>query len=228
LGDWLYVGNLSVENDLGSGGSVGAESDERSEVLDWLKRPPSGFLDFLVRTRLLVCGLSVGSFVLGFSRMFSWLFLDADLLASRFDVFVCCLSSFSTSRVGEDGRELDAIQDFLLSLERDRAGDMEPGESVDFRGFLSFLSCLGSTEESRLLLENGRNLDDRRELVGLEGGMLSAGGAVSVSGLDASDDVEDPPSPVPTVNFKSSSEMVPLSSRTADSSRRSLTWGKYV
>jgi hypothetical protein len=105
---------------------------------------------------------------------------------------------------------------------------METKESVDLRALYVSRSGFRSTEESRLLLENGMNLDDRRVLAGFEGAGCSIGGAVSLSGLEAYEELDEPPSLLFMVNFNSSSEMVPLNSSIGGSSSKSLTCGKYV
>jgi hypothetical protein len=136
---------------------------------------------------------------------------------------------FSFSFVGEDDLDwLGGIHDFLRNLDSDRAGDMEPEVSVSFslgpsgRVRRDLRSCDGS----RLLLANGRNLDDRRERLGFICGICSTG-ASSESGLDPPEDVSEVPSSMFRPDFSSSSDIVPFSS-TIGGSSRSLTRGKYV
>jgi hypothetical protein len=110
------------------------------------------------------------------------------------------------------------MYDFLRSLVRERAGELL-GESACFtislRPRSALRSGLGSADGSLLLLEKGKYLDDRRELlVGLSCGMCTASGSGA-----SSDEGLDPPE-LPDVRppfrllCRSSSEMVPFNSTT--------------
>jgi hypothetical protein len=122
--------------------------------------------------------------------------LDVSGILSGFvNAFFLASSCFLASFVGEEDRDADDIQDFLLSIESERAGDSDLGDSVCLRGSVRvsvrLRSGFGSAEWSRLLLEKDRNLDDRRELLGLNCGRISkcsSTGASSESGLDPSED----------------------------------------
>lgn len=122
-------------------------------------------------------------------------------LSTSSDFFV--LSSFfelSFSRAGEDEDfrdcwSCDTIQDFLRSFDMERTGEPLGGDSVCLAASLTaslrprsaFLSAFRSVDGSRLLLEKGRNLDDRRELLaGRSWGICTASrsGASSDEGVD--------------------------------------------
>ena len=194
VGDCVNEGNLSVEKDLGNGGTEGTLESVGGACweFDALKRPLSR-LDFLVRTRFLVeDGLSATSRVLDFSGMLSAPVRVLRLLGSALNDFFLASSSFTElgrSWAGEDDLDGDEIQDFLLNLVSDRTGDMELGDSACLRLSLRLRSGFGSAEGSRPLLLNDRNLDDRRELLGLNCSICSSWGASSESGLDPPDDV---------------------------------------
>lgn len=139
----------------------------------------------------------VGVFLL-FGSVVDWLFFT--------------LSSFLWvifSLVGED-EELDCccetIHDFLRSLVRDRAGE-PPGESVcltvSVRPRSAFLSGLGSADGSLLLLEKGRNLVERRELLGLKC-TPAVSGASSEEGLDPPEELSEVLPPLTVLSASSS------------------------
>lgn len=101
----------------------------------------------------------------------------------------------------------------------ERAGELLGGDSVCLTASLrprsAFLSALRSVDGSLLLLEKGRNLDDRRELLaGRSWGICttSSSSASSDEGLDPPELSEEFfPS---VVRCSSSSEMVPCSPTT--------------
>jgi hypothetical protein len=180
-------GSLSVEKDLGIGGTAGASAAagcfcctldvfEVLELLDALNRPLSRFA-FFVSSRFL--GLS------GLSTTFS------GMLSVLVNTFFLASSCFFASFDGEEDRDADDIQDFRRSNERERAGDSDLGESVCLRVSVRLRSGLGSAEGSRDLLEKDKNLDDRRELLDLSWGRISrcsSTDASSESGLEPSED----------------------------------------
>jgi hypothetical protein len=154
------------------------------------------------------------SFVLDSSGMLSGAVRDLRLLLSMSPVFsVSCASSLSF--VGELGLDCDTIQDFLLSLDSDREGDMEVCVSDALR--VSLRLRLDS-DDSRLLLEKGRNLDDRREAGGFNCGIWSLDVPSSESGAEPSEEEEGRP------GFRSSSDMRSLAPTTGSS--KSFTRGK--
>ena len=144
-----------------------------------MKRPLSRF-DFLERRFLGLGGLSepsVASLASDFSGM----------LVTLADAF------FFASLVGDDDRDDDEIHDFLLKFESDLTGVMGLGESAclifSFPASVRVRSGLGSLEGSRLLLEKGKNLDDRRELLCLNCGICKcSSGASSELGLEPPED----------------------------------------
>jgi hypothetical protein len=237
------VGSLSVENDFGRAGRAGTgealeaaafgfhrEVGGRSGgLVDELKRPLNGRLDFFVRTR--ACGLGGSGTTfrdLDSSGMRTAPVSDLRLLVSEATVFFF-ESSFTgllDSFVGEDEREGDDIHDFLLNLDNDRTGDNDFGESVCFTVSGRLRSGFGSADGSLLFDVNDSNLDDRREFVGRNWGICIGWGwgSSSEDGLDPPEEVYgDSPSWAP--DFKSSSEIVPFSSSSVGSAR-SLTRGK--
>lgn len=171
VGVCVNEGNLSVEKDLGTGGTEGVL--EAAWGGCWpgveLKIPLSRF-DFLVRTRPFeVVGLSVTSLALECSGILIVPVKDLRRFASTFNEFFLdspSLTGLATSFAGEEDLDCGKIHDFLRSFVSDRAGDDELGDSACFRVSVRLRSGLGSTEGSRLLLEKDRNLDDRREMVG--------------------------------------------------------------
>ena len=90
------------------------------------------------------------------------------LLASTLIEFLRDSPSFTGSTVsllGED--DLDPTKLFLRRRVNERTGEMALEFSERFRLLLRVRSDLRSLDGSRLLLEKGRNLDERRELLGL-------------------------------------------------------------
>lgn len=196
VGDCTYNGNFSVEKDLGTGGIAGIfEMGTGAGSVEALKRPLSLF-DFLVSTRFLgVVGLSVESLALDFSGMLSAAVKDLRLVASTLNEFFLGSStftglvvSFGVSFVGDDGLDCDDTQLFLRSFVSDRTGELELEESACFTLSLRLRSGFGSAEGSRLLLEKGRNLDDRRERLGRNCGICTTWGPSSDSGLEPPED----------------------------------------
>jgi hypothetical protein len=122
--------------------------------------------------------------------------------------------------VGEAGLDCEDTHDFLLNFDSERAGD-SLGELDCLRTSIRPVLGCGSCDGSRLLLEKGRNLDVRREMLGFIWGICSAWTTASESGPELSDKVSDDPF------FSPSSEPLPLTAR-IDGSSRSLTRGKYV
>jgi hypothetical protein len=126
----------------------------------------------------------------------------------------------------------DTTHDFLRRLVRDREGE-PTGESDCFTASVrprsAFLSILRSADGSLLLLEKGRNLEERREtLLGLSWGISTPAmsGASSEEGLDPSELLSDVRSSLLPISTSSSEPL--LSSATGDSVPMSLTCGKYV
>jgi hypothetical protein len=119
---------------------------------------------------------------------------DFRLLESENKLFPASsvLPAPSLSLVGELDLDCDVIQDFLLNLDSDREGDMELGVPGSLR--VSLRLRLDS-DRSRLLLEKGRNLDERRAAAGFNCGIWSPGLPSSESGLEPSEDVDRAPSP---------------------------------
>lgn len=231
VGDRTYEGSLSVEKDFGSegtGGSFAVAGTVTGSVDEEVKRPLSR-LFFLVRTRVLcVVGLSLASWVdLDSSGMLAVTANPFRLLASRLNEFLRDSGSFLgllTSLLGEE--DLDETKLFRRSRVNDLTGDMAFEFSDRFRLSLRLRSDLRSLDGSRLLLEKDANMDERRELLGLScgiSGIRSACGPSSSSGLEPSDKVPGSSGLMPV--FRSSSEMVPLSSNSCGSSK-SLTRGK--
>ena len=133
-------------------------------------KKPLSLLFFLVRRRLLwVVGLSVVSLDdLDSSGMLAVTVSPFRLVASTLSEAARDSPSFTGSAVsllGED--DLDPTKLFLRRRVSERTGEMALGFSERFRLLLRVRPDLRSLEGSRLLLEKGRNLDDRRELLGL-------------------------------------------------------------
>lgn len=154
------------------------------------------------------CGSEMALFAPGVSGMLT-VFAAVFRLSASKDFFAT--SSFfelGLSRAGEeedfrDCWSCETIHDFLRSLDMERAGELLGGDSVCLAASLTaslrprsaFLSAFRSVEGSRLLLEKGRNLDDRRELfAGRSWGICTASrsGPSSDEGLDPPELSEEP------------------------------------
>lgn len=200
LSECGYRGSCSVEKDFGTEGTAGP-----FVVKSALRR-----LFFLLRGMgsTVSCTSSLASsFTAASSRMLSVLagvfrFGASDVAAFFFaSSFWAAFFSFLLSFVGEVVVVVVVVgccccwtYDFLLSFVRDLDGELF-GDSVSLTASLRLRSGLGSTEGSLLLLEKGRNLDDRRVvLAGLSGlncGISSACGASSEDGLEPPDELSD-------------------------------------
>lgn len=219
--------------DAGTWGTEGASAAAGcSSTFVELNKPLRRLVLFVSTRFFCRVGLSMGSLALGWSGMFEALASVLCLFASKFnDLLDDSALPFSfcepaISLVGEGGPECDDTQLFLRSLDNDRTGEMEVDDSSRLMLLLRLRPGCGSLEGSRFLLEKGKNLDDRRELLCLSCGFCSMGGGSSESAPEPSEEPEEAPSAFPP-SFSSSSEMVPVSPSTAGSSR-SLTRGKYV
>lgn len=226
-----------MEKDLGTGGTEGALEEAGCDggAFEDVNRLLNGLFDFLVRRRDL--GGSPESFLEKSLAGPSSGMLEVVVEVGRLSVspmseafpgsstsMAVCLS-LAFSFVGELDREFGDIHDFLLSLDNERAGERDGDASSFLVDSRRLLAGFRSSEGSRLLDENGKNLDARREFEGLNSGSCSLGPFSDV-GLESPDD-EVEPCPSTASGFSSSSEIVPLSSSKVVSSR-SLTRGKYV
>jgi hypothetical protein len=168
----VFKCSFSVEKDLGMAGTGGT-------LTVALKRPLKRLFFLLKGTGCWSSGaVSLASDVSGMLTVWVGVFR---LLASRLFLEPSSFFPLSFSREGDDESfrccwSCETIHDFLRSFDRDRAGELL-GDSfcltdcltASLRPLSALRSDLRSVEGSLLLLEKGRNLEDRRVVVGASG-----------------------------------------------------------